>query len=72
MNFQSHYYAVDLLNPDFGRLADAYGLGHIGLDGPDGLGPALRRALESDSTTVVEVRMDFGRPTALYSQPARR
>jgi acetolactate synthase-1/2/3 large subunit len=72
MNFDSHHYAVDLLNPDFGRLTAAYGLGHVALDGPDGLGTALRRALEADRTTVVEVRMEFGRPTALYSQPSRR
>jgi len=72
MSFEGHRYAVDLLNPDFGRLSEAYGLGHIGLDGPDGLGPALRRALESDRTTVVEVRMEFRRPTTLASQPARR
>lgn len=72
MNFQSHYYAVDLLNPDFGRLADAYGLGHIGLEGPEGLEAALRRALEADRTTIVEVRMEFGRPLTLASQPTRR
>jgi acetolactate synthase-1/2/3 large subunit len=72
MNFQSHYYAVDLLNPDFGRLTEAYGLHHIALDRPDGLGPALRRALDSDRTTVIEVRMEFGRPVAWPSPPVRR
>lgn len=72
MNFESHRYAVDLLNPDFGRLTEAYGLSHVALDGPDGLGPALRRALESDRTSVVEVRMEFGRPMASSSAPARR
>jgi thiamine pyrophosphate-dependent acetolactate synthase large subunit-like protein len=71
MDFQSHYYAVDLLNPDFGRLTEAYGLRHIGLNAADGLGPALRRALESDRTTVIEVPVDFGRPTAWPMPPPR-
>jgi thiamine pyrophosphate-dependent acetolactate synthase large subunit-like protein len=72
INFQSHYYAVDLLNPDFGRLIEAYGLRHTGLSEPDGLGHALRRALESDRATVVEVPMTFGRPTAWPPPPARQ
>jgi thiamine pyrophosphate-dependent acetolactate synthase large subunit-like protein len=71
MDFQSHYYAVDLLNPDFGRLTEAYGLRYIGLKAADGLGPALRRALESDRTTIVEVPVDFGRPTAWPMPPPR-
>ena len=71
MDFQSHYYAVDLLNPDFGRLTEAYGLHYELLKGPDGLSPALRRALESDRTTIVEVPVDFGRPTAWPSPPPR-
>jgi acetolactate synthase-1/2/3 large subunit len=71
MDFQSHYYAVDLLNPDFGRLTEAYGLSYVLLKDPDGLGLALRRALESDRTTVVEVPVDFGRPTAWPMPPPR-
>jgi acetolactate synthase-1/2/3 large subunit len=71
INFQSHHYAVDLLNPDFGRLTEAYGLNYVLLKDPDGLGPALRRALESDRTTVVEVPVEFGYPTARPSPPPR-
>ena len=71
MDFQGHYYAVDLLNPDFGRLTEAYGLHYVLLKDPDGLGPTLRRALESDRTTVVEVPVEFGRPTAWPSPPPR-
>jgi thiamine pyrophosphate-dependent acetolactate synthase large subunit-like protein len=71
MDFQSHYYAVDLLNPDFGRLTEAYGLPYVLLKDPDGLAPALKRALESDRTTVVEVPMEFGRPTSWPSPPPR-
>jgi acetolactate synthase-1/2/3 large subunit len=72
INFQSHYYAVDLMNPDFGRLIEAYSLRHTGLSEPDDLGHALRRALESDRATVVEVPMTFGRPTAWPPPPARQ
>jgi len=72
INFQSHYYAVDLLNPDFGRLTEAYGLRHIGLSEPGGLAAALRDALESDRTTVVELPMTFGRPTAWPPPPVRQ
>jgi acetolactate synthase-1/2/3 large subunit len=72
ISFQSHYYAVDLLNPDFGRLTEAYGLHHIGLSEPDGLAAALRGALDSDRTTVVELPMTFGRPTAWPPPPVRQ
>ena len=63
MGFQGHRYAVDLVNPDFVRLVGAYGLPAVRLDGPEGLGHALRRALESDRTTVIEVPVEFRRPT---------
>jgi len=64
VGFQGHRYAVELANPDFVRLVEAYGLPALRLEGPEGLGRALRRALESDRTTVIEIPMEFRRPAA--------
>jgi len=64
LSWQGHHYAVDLVNPDFARLAELYGLRGVVLEGPEGLGRALREALQADCTTVIEVRMEFRRPGA--------
>ncbi len=64
LSWQGHHYAVDLVNPDFARLAELYGLRGVTLEGPEGLGRALRDALHADRTTVIEVRMEFRRPGA--------
>lgn len=55
-------YAVDLVNPDFRRIVEAYGLPHRRLDGIDGLGDALKEALASDRTSVIEVCVEVARP----------
>ena len=51
------------LAPRLSCLVQAYGYGLrcLSPDGPKGMVGALKKALEADRTTVVEVKMDFGR-----------
>ena len=47
--------ASDLRNPDFLRLAAAFGLRGVRADGPDGIAAAVREAMEGDEPTLIEV-----------------
>jgi acetolactate synthase I/II/III large subunit len=47
--------ASDLRNPDFVRLAGAFGLTGTRVEGPDGLAAAVRRALDGDEPALIEV-----------------
>ena len=48
--------ATDLVNPDFARLAEAYGALGLTAREPADVEPALRRALAHDGPAVVEVK----------------
>jgi len=47
--------AVDLHNPDFLHLGQAFGARAARVDTPDGLHEALSHALEADGPTLIEV-----------------
>jgi acetolactate synthase-1/2/3 large subunit len=48
--------AVDLYNPDFVKLAEAFGAYGTRADSPDALREAIERALSADKPTVIELR----------------
>jgi acetolactate synthase-1/2/3 large subunit len=48
--------ATDLVNPDFARLAEAYGARGLSVRSQDDIVPALRAALDHDGPAVVHVR----------------
>ncbi len=54
VNFQGRIFGTELTNPDFPRLAEAFGAKGMRTD-PDGLGKTLRSALESKQPVVIEV-----------------
>jgi len=57
MFFEKRYSGVDLTgNPDFVRLAEAYGAVGMRIARPDEVGPAIEKALEVDDVPVL---MDF-------------
>lgn len=60
--FEGRRYAIELVNPDFVKLADAYGVRASRLDGPEGLERAVRSAIERGGTWLIEVRMAFRAP----------
>ena len=62
--FQDRHYrgrqiGVDLRNPDFTRLAEAYGARGVKLGASADLGPALASALAQGGPTVIECPLDF-------------
>ena len=49
--------ASDLVNPDFVRLADSFGVFARAADDPDGLRDALEQALARDAPALIEVKV---------------
>jgi acetolactate synthase I/II/III large subunit len=49
--------ASDLLNPDFVRLADSFGVFALAVDNPDDLQDALEQALARDAPALIEVKV---------------
>ena len=59
--FDGHVLGTQLYNPDFVKLADAYGVRGVRAHDPEQLESALRKALVADTPVVIEVpvgRMD--------------
>ncbi|QNN59384.1 hypothetical protein H9K76_01310 [Diaphorobacter ruginosibacter] len=48
---------TNLHNPDFLKLADAFGLNGVRVDSPDGLGSAVKSALKAGGPTLIEVQV---------------
>jgi len=53
--YGGHLIASDLYNPDFMKLADAFGVRGLRADGPDGLRTQLAAALRDDAPALIEV-----------------
>jgi acetolactate synthase-1/2/3 large subunit len=49
--------ASDLVNPDFVRLADSFGVYARAVDGPDGLRSALEQAIVREAPALIEVKV---------------
>ncbi|MEE9195599.1 MAG: thiamine pyrophosphate-dependent enzyme, partial [Alphaproteobacteria bacterium] len=50
--------ATDLHNPDFVKLADAYGAQAFRVEKPDALRDALRAGFDHDGPTLIEIPVD--------------
>jgi acetolactate synthase-1/2/3 large subunit len=61
-SFEGRHIAVDLVNPDFVRLAEAYGALGLRVETLDQFEPALRQALEAERPALIEVQAP---PTAM-------
>lgn len=57
--FDRRFIAVDLVNPDFQRLAAAYGIPSVRVASPEQLQDALSVALERSVPTVIELPVSF-------------
>ncbi len=55
VQFKGRIIGAELRNPDFVRLADAYGVVGVRADGPSQLRSMLRRAIASDRPSLIEV-----------------
>lgn len=62
MHQERHYpgrvIATDLTNPDFARLAQAYGALGFRVERTEEFAPALKRALSADSPALIELMLD--------------
>jgi acetolactate synthase-1/2/3 large subunit len=52
------YAAVDLVNPDYVKLAEAYGIPGVRVERPEELATAIREALTRDQPTIIDVPID--------------
>lgn len=60
--FEGRRYAIELRNPDFMKLAGAYGVRGLRIEGPEHLEPAIRNAIDAGGVWLIEVRMAFRAP----------
>ncbi len=59
-NFEGRLLGADLDNPDFMKLADAFGADGVRVDSPDALKPALAKAIDADKPALIEVMVERG------------
>jgi thiamine pyrophosphate-dependent acetolactate synthase large subunit-like protein len=62
LHCEGRHIAVDILQPDFVRFAEAFGALGLRVDKLDQLGPALDRARGSGKPAVVEITLPLRRP----------
>jgi thiamine pyrophosphate-dependent acetolactate synthase large subunit-like protein len=60
--YAGRFIAVDLHNPDFGKLADAFGVAYWRADGEQPFESTLKAALAANGPAVIEVRPADARP----------
>ena len=57
--FDGRVYGAELHNPDFVKLAEAYGARGVRANGPKELESSLREALATDAPTLIEVPVEM-------------
>jgi acetolactate synthase-1/2/3 large subunit len=57
--YPGRYVSVDLVNPDYVKLADAYGIEGVRVGSPDQLAATLRRLRTSGMPAIVDVPIDL-------------
>jgi acetolactate synthase-1/2/3 large subunit len=63
-DFDGRFLGTDLVDPDYLKLADAFGLPATRVDTPDGLRSALAAAVASGAGTLIEVQVPDDLPSA--------
>ena len=62
--FESRFIGSDLQNPDFMKIADAFGATAYRVDSPGALKPVLAKAIDDDKPTIIEVMIEKGSETS--------
>ncbi|MGH3322320.1 MAG: acetolactate synthase large subunit [Streptosporangiaceae bacterium] len=62
------HFGTDFTNPDFVRLAEAFGLPAWRVQGPEEFAPSLRRALAQDLPSVLVVPVDYSLDVAIVDE----
>ncbi|MAV86950.1 MAG: thiamine pyrophosphate-binding protein [Rhodospirillaceae bacterium] len=55
--YNARYICADLLNPDFMKLADSFGMASSRVDSPEGLKVAMEKAFMEDGPVLIEVEV---------------
>ena len=53
--YPGRYVAVDLVNPDYVKLADAYGIQGVRVESPEALSEAVAAAKSSEMPVIIDV-----------------
>jgi acetolactate synthase-1/2/3 large subunit len=59
------HFGTDFTNPDFVRLADAFGMPAWRIEAVDDFGPTLRRALDLDVPSLIVLPIDYSVDVAI-------
>jgi acetolactate synthase-1/2/3 large subunit len=62
------HFGTDFTNPDFVKLADAYGMPAWRIEAADDFGPTLRRALELDVPSLIVLPIDYSLDVAISQE----
>ena len=62
------HFGVDFTNPDFVKLADAFGMPAWRIDAVDDFGPTLRRALSLDVPSLIVLPIDYSLDVAISEE----
>jgi len=60
LNFGGNLMLADLENPEFAKLAEAFGIRGVTVTSPEALRPELEFALGNNAPSLIEVRLDRG------------
>lgn len=60
LKFNSNLIGADLVNPDFVKLAESFGVAGHRVDSPDALKPVLAKAIDADKPAIIEVTIERG------------
>jgi len=70
--YDRNYAATPLLNPDFARLADAYGIKSATVSERSQVVPTVESARQHDGPMLINFRVEQEDTVYLWSRPARR
>ena len=62
------HFGTDFTNPDFVKLADAFGMPAWRIEAVDDFGPTLRRALDLDVPSLIVLPIDYGMDVAISEE----
>jgi acetolactate synthase-1/2/3 large subunit len=62
------HFGTDFTNPDFVKLADAFGMPAWRIGAVDDFGPTLRRALDLDVPSLIVLPIDYGMDVAISEE----
>lgn len=54
----NNLYQVEMINPDFTKIAEAYDLFAVRVNTPDEIAPALEKAISHDGTAIIDISID--------------